>query len=57
MWMWWLYRVIPSLVTAGIIGGAGYVKLWFDKKWPFWGRTAPRTRVTITSTSEERDHG
>lgn len=54
MWSYWLYRIIPSLITAGILGGAGYAKLYFDHKWPFWGRT---NETTVTVTSEKREDG
>jgi hypothetical protein len=39
IWLWWLDRVFPGLTGGGVLGVAGYASLWFEKKWPYWGRT------------------
>jgi hypothetical protein len=38
-WTFWVVRVLPGVVAGAILGVAGYIRLHFEKKWPFWGRT------------------
>ena len=35
---WWVDHVLPSFVAGAGVGGIGYVKLHFEKAWPYWGR-------------------
>lgn len=35
---WWVDRVLPGVVGGTALLVAGYIKLHFEKKWPYWGR-------------------
>jgi hypothetical protein len=40
---WFLDRVLPGMATGLILGTIGYIKLHFEKKWPYWGKTKEGT--------------
>ena len=42
MGAWWVHSVLPEVTAGVILGTGGYAKLYFDRKWPFWGRTQER---------------
>lgn len=35
---WWVDHVLPSVVAGILLGVVGYLKLHFEKSWPYWGR-------------------
>ena len=35
---WWIDRVLPGFASTSVVAVAGYVKLHFEKRWPYWGR-------------------
>lgn len=35
---WFVDRVLPGVLGGGILAVAAYLKLHFEKRWPYWGR-------------------
>jgi hypothetical protein len=38
MAVWWLDKVLPGVVGGLVLGVIAYVRLYFEKRWPYWGR-------------------
>ena len=38
MWLWFLDRMLPGLCTSTLVIIGTYLKLHFEKAWPYWGR-------------------
>lgn len=36
---WFVDRVLPGVIDGQILLTIAYVRLHFEKKWPYWGRT------------------
>ena len=47
MHMFWSYvldRVIPGTATGTVLGTTAYIKLHFEKSWPYWGRNKKKIK-------------
>jgi len=36
---WFVDRVLPGVLISQLVLSLAYIRLYFERRWPFWGRT------------------